>query len=270
MLPISIWTGYFGNLSLWEIVSRLRKAGFRYGELDCIRAQALLQEGEPAAVGAKLRAYIQDLDYQLLQGHLQFQKGFSTDAVVDELKRELELYEAIGIRNAVLHVVPSKEESYGRCVENLRTLREFVKGTELYLCLENMSKKQEVCQVESLLQLRADAGEENIGICLDTGHLHLSNGLGLTTQSQREFILKAGSHLRALHIHENNGKNDVHLLPYSAQHGIDWTQVTGALREIGYQGLFNLELSGEYNTPEPIREAKLRYLRELTELMLAE
>ena len=94
----------------------------------------------------------------------------------------------------------------------------------------------------------------------------------LDIESQKEFIHKAGHRLRALHIQNNGGRLDDHLMPFTMRGGIDWKEVMTALRDIGYQGLFNLEIPGESGSAVPmqIREAKLGYLRKVCDFMLSD
>jgi sugar phosphate isomerase/epimerase len=48
--------------------------------------------------------------------------------------------------------------------------------------------------------------------------------------------LMGGDRIKALHVHDNDGKNDTHTLPYASSGVMDWDKITDALREIGYQG----------------------------------
>ena len=80
--------------------------------------------------------------------------------------------------------------------------------------------------------------EACFGICLDTGHLNLKD------KDQRNFILKAGKRLKALHIADNQGETDQHMMPYG-RGNIDFDEVIRALREVDYEGLFNLEIPCE-------------------------
>ena len=268
----SVWTGYYTGLPVTEAISRLRKAGFIYGELSFDHAEQLLTEGKPSEVGARLRSFADGEGYRLTQGHLSFMGGLLSPEVNDLQKRQLELFAAIGIENAVLHFNGGKElppeERFDRRVEAVGRLQSCVAGSDLYLCLENLGSEPVTHTAEKLLHIITCVGGGNLGICLDTGHLHLVNGLGQARQSQREFILTAGKRLRALHITENNGKNDVHQMPYSARYGIDWESVVSALKEVDYKGLFNLEILGERNAPDPIKTAKLRFIREMTGYLL--
>ena len=49
-----------------------------------------------------------------------------------------------------------------------------------------------------------------------------------------------GKRLRALHINDNRGEKDDHLLPYLGY--VEWEPVLRALKEIGYAGDFTYEI----------------------------
>lgn len=273
MFPLSVWTGYYPDLPIQTCIQLLKKAGFTHSELSFNHTEALLEQGPGDKIGTQLKHFLEEEGFCLPQGHLSFDGGLCDDACVDLIKRELELYLAIGIPNAVLHFGGGKdfspEERRFRRMKALGSLQDFLKGTSLYLCLENLPSTPETYTAQKLQHIISEAGGNNLGICLDTGHLHLVSSRGDANQSQREFILTAGEQLRALHITENNGKNDVHQMPYSARYGIDWPQVVTSLKEIHYQGLFNLEILGERNAPDFIKEAKLRFIREMADYMLS-
>jgi sugar phosphate isomerase/epimerase len=95
---------------------------------------------------------------------------------------------------------------------------------------------------------------EHFGICLDTGHLNLC-----PDKDQRNFILKAGNHLKALHIADNQGETDQHMMPFG-RGNVDFIEVVRALHEIHYKGLFNLEIPGENHKPDDILGYKLEYI----------
>ena len=75
--------------------------------------------------------------------------------------------------------------------------------------------------------------DENFKFCLDTGHASVA---GL---SPADAVRMAGSDLRALHVHDNDGKNDMHAVPCTGI--IDWKAFITALRETGYDGVFSFE-----------------------------
>ena len=71
-------------------------------------------------------------------------------------------------------------------------------------------------------------------VCLDTGHAAV---LGWGAGDSVRLIGK--DDLSCLHVHDNDGKRDLHWLPY--QGVIDWADFSRALIEIGYEGSVSLE-----------------------------
>ena len=71
--------------------------------------------------------------------------------------------------------------------------------------------------------------------CLDIGHAEMR---GLDTTA-KDMILTLGDKLQALHIHDNDLKNDSHQIPFSMD--IDFNVVVKTLKQINYSGDFTLE-----------------------------
>ena len=73
-------------------------------------------------------------------------------------------------------------------------------------------------------------------MCLDIGHVTAYN----ENHKPEDAIRLLGDKIKVLHVHDNKGKTDQHLFP---QYGmINWTEVAKALKEIGFKGVFSLEL----------------------------
>ncbi len=273
--PVSVWLDYYEELPVEEAIARLAKAGYTHGELSIIHLAQLMEKGDPVATGRALRQCADSHGYAIPQGHLSFEQGLCDDSALDRLKPELDMFAAAGIKKAILHTNGgwelTVEQRYDRRVHYARLLSEYVEGTGITLCVENMYGVTNSSTAQQLKRLIRDAGGKNLGICLDTGHLHLCNMNNKTEkQSQREFILEAGELLQALHIVDNNGLGDTHQMPFSARYGVDWKEVVGALTEIGYKDLFNLEILGECKGPMAIKEAKLSYIRTMCDYMLSD
>lgn len=273
-LPISVFIDYFEELPVERAIEELSAAGFTHGELSIVHLAQLMEKPDSAATGAALKAVAEQNGYTIPQGHLSFRGGMVDDSALERLKPELDLFAAAGIGKAVLHTnggddLPD-EVRYERWIHNLRKLSEYVEGTGVTLCIENLGSVPLCRSVYQIKDMIRDAGGKNLGICLDTGHLHLGNCQKWLQQSQREFILSAGDLLQALHITENNGIGDTHQMPFSARTGIDWKEVMQALRDVDYKGLFNLEILGERNAPMPIKRAKLEFIRTMCDQMLSD
>ena len=96
----------------------------------------------------------------------------------------------------------------------------------------------------------------HIGICLDTGH---SNVFG---DDLGEAVRISATWLKVLHVHDNNGKSDQHLLPWLGS--CNWDSFTRALAEIGYNGALSLETAGPISSDMPVS------VRQAAEMLTAE
>ena len=76
-------------------------------------------------------------------------------------------------------------------------------------------------------------------ICVDTGHTHEAGSFWVPPAEEMIRIL--GKDISILHLHDNSGHWDDHLLP--GMGNIKWPAVFDALDEVGYSGVYNFELS---------------------------
>ncbi len=90
--------------------------------------------------------------------------------------------------------------------------------------------------------IEAAAAFPAIGVCLDTGHCHLGG-------DNPTAIRTLGSRLITLHIHDNHGQRDEHIMPLDGT--INWAAVVAALRATGYPGVFMYEI-GSMANPQDI------------------
>jgi sugar phosphate isomerase/epimerase len=101
---------------------------------------------------------------------------------------------------------------------------------------------------------------EALGICFDSSHANVT-GLNMS-----QAIHECGDRLLATHISDNDGSGDQHKMPFGGN--IGWRCLVSALKDIGYGGLFNLEIPGENRVPLPVRDARLRYAIEIMDYMM--
>jgi sugar phosphate isomerase/epimerase len=270
MLEICMSSCYYDDMSPEEAVTRLVKNDWRYLELSSEHGRNILERGKPDTNGYKFRCFVDDAGAFIPQGHLWLKCDIAAenqDEVIDRLKRWIDVFLGIGIRNAVLHPGGQQlrkqecepEKIHKKRVKALRVLTDYIHDTEMILCLENTLST--IPDIDGLIELIKSVESPNLGICLDTGHLNRSGG------SQREFIHKAKPYLKALHINDNEGVHDQHMMPYG-RGTIDWDEVIDALKEIEFSEVFNLEIPGESNCPAQIRDAKLDYLKTIIPIML--
>lgn len=121
--------------------------------------------------------------------------------------------------------------------ENLRTLsplRELAGALNVTLCIENMTgtpyraSPDETVYGSRAQDIRRLADQLDTGICWDFGHANL------TGLSQSESLREVGRYLRIVHIHDNDGRHDLHRIPGSGS--VDWDDAMQGLRMAGYTG----------------------------------
>lgn len=84
-------------------------------------------------------------------------------------------------------------------------------------------------------------------ICVDTGHTNKATKFNDNPKPPKA-IRMLGKNVTCLHLNDNNTDSDQHLIPFTGKKcwqisgTIDWDDTLNALDEIGYDGVYNLEL----------------------------
>lgn len=286
----SLWTSYLFELLPGEMAETFARRGWKWAELSEEHGHDLLGESSPEKAGRDFRQYASERGLSFLQGHFCMDtRGLRTgdsegkepvdisapdnakfEKTIEYMKRWIDLFNSLGIDAGVVHAGGNLLQSMGwpaekilnRRVEALRRISEYARGGPTFICLENCSSPG-TRTAEDLLEIIDASGSDIAGICLDTGHANI-NGV-----DPAGFIAKAGKHLKALHVADNAGVRDDHILPYS-RGTVRWPEILQSLRTARYNGLFNFEIPGENNCPFPVRLAKMDYIRNLAEIMAAE
>ena len=158
------------------------------------------------------------------------------------IKRAIECSAELGAKYCIVHPL-----SLSPIEENIAYYNEllpFAKDCGVIIATENMfgwdSSKNRAqpaaCSPHTEFASLLDAvNDDYLTACLDIGHAEL-DGVGT---SAVEMINALGSKLRALHIHDNNLKSDLHKLPFTDS--IDFDKVIRALKHKGYSGYLTLE-----------------------------
>jgi len=117
--------------------------------------------------------------------------------------------------------------------DSLQELAGPAEAVGIVLCVENMPPGVHPgSRMADLSALVTELDLASVGLALDTGHAHL----GLSTAAETR---AAGRLLRTTHVHDNHGRQDLHLLPGLGT--IDWPDWVAALDEVEYAGPLILE-----------------------------
>jgi sugar phosphate isomerase/epimerase len=170
--------------------------------------------------------------------------------MVEEIKRALEIAEFIPFRYLVQHMGVSGEEfdmhKVDAAFSAIEQLSLFARQRGVEILLENIPND---LSSAARLQLFQELTHVDLNYCFDTGHANLGNGVEAEFNAMKDRI-------RSTHVHDNNGKEDNHLLPLNGEGGtIDWKNTMNLLRSGGDQFPLLLELKDRNDLPHPLDSA---------------
>ena len=279
----SIWTTMIHPSTPAEALEVLASHGWEAFELSCEHLADLQQLG---ARGLREWAATRDrLGVEVPQCHATILADVASPNAetratdLGAVHRDIDTCSELSIRNIVLHPggwegAPDRETLVR--VTNLR-LEAFAElaahceraGTRI--AIENMcdggtglwGMRRFGSIVEEILDLIAQVGSPALGVCLDTSHANIQRLI------QPVAIRTCGDKLIALHVSDNDTSGDQHKAPLYGT--VDFPGVVVALREVGYQSNFNLEIPGETARGQATRdlaELRSRYALEVCKLLL--
>lgn len=155
------------------------------------------------------------------------------------------------------------DEDYEEChAYNLEFFRALIPPLRKYgvkLALEPMWSRdadERICstvctRAEEILQFIEELGEDCFCSCPDIGHYALT--ASSTHDSPADAVRKLGKTVKVTHVHEVDGINDNHTAPYTFPNVMDWDAILTAFRDIGYDGILNFEVGGNYYNAYPER-----------------
>jgi sugar phosphate isomerase/epimerase len=270
MISPGIWTGLFLASPLHEALERLALLGWRDFEiadehLDVLMHSADLEADVMAVYEVSARY---GLRTQQAHAHLDADVAHpdreTREREIAHLLRHFELASRLGALKVVVH--PGKgggcspRDAFGKCladnVESFKRLCERAGELGLKVGVENMYDLKSVpgsrrfgAMPFELLELIERVGAKNFGVTFDSSHASVQN-LDLPSA-----IRTFGDKLLCTHISDNDGSGDQHRVPGSGR--IPWAEVMGAFREIGYDGVLNLEVPGERHSDPRIQDLKV-------------
>ena len=175
----------------------------------------------------------------------------------------------------VVHPVqrPTKKEEWEVNMAAYKRLIPAAKQYGVKVCLENLFVHRGMMPLEApcadgaeaclyVDTLNEAAGEEVFGFCFDVGHANLLH------KNLSHYIETLGHRLTCLHIHDNDGQNDLHMAPYTQTRyyktctcALDWELFIQGLRRINYRGSMCFETFRVTNlTPKPLWDSVLTHI----------
>jgi len=268
--PVGLSTGCFYRTSIFECIEPIRNSGF--GLIEVCSFPAHLDYHDLNAVEAA-RHRIDDLGMEPYSLHAPFADDIDITSLDEgrrrhaqnELMRAADAAGMLAVRYLVIHPGPEKggfpeHERFQRMENAARVLNNVSRACrerDLALVLENMLPHLFSGRVRELLWILGALEITDVGICLDTGHAHLSGDL-------RTVAHKLSGHLWMMHASDNHGQRDDHLPPGEGR--IDWKRLLHQMARIQFSGAIVLEVAGQEDRQAVLEGARRArcHLREIS------
>jgi sugar phosphate isomerase/epimerase len=244
--PVGLSTGCFYHRDIQESLPLVREGGFSLVEVCSSPSHLDYNRKEDVARAAELALR---LGIDIFSFHAPFGDAIDiSHPVKDERSRAVrevlaaaDAAAALGARYFVLH--PGPERRPGGDLATLQAMRRTLGPLDevsahcremgVGLVLENMLPHLFAGHISDILWILGSIASTDVGVCLDTGHAHISGELPAA-------VAKLAGHLWMLHANDNRGTEDTHLPP--GRGTIAWKPLVGDLVRAGFRGVMMLEL----------------------------
>ena len=257
-------TTNFLNLPLREALQKIAAAGFRNVEiwgnlkhLDPRNADESTEDVKAAALELGLNVVSIHAPFTVPFGGTDDERTEQWEALV---MRSIEDASSLGAEQIVVHPFTSgrdeSDEAYrrliGRSKSALSRIATAAGEKGLRVAVENMPAhrlRKFGRDIGELYSFVSDSGLDNLGICMDTGHVVFNNGDVIDDMSKycdRIFSLHMNDNIWGMHM-------DLHLVPGAGS--IDWAAFRKTMLDLSYGGMIVLELDGRGRPASIIDEA---------------
>lgn len=171
----------------------------------------------------------------------------------------LRAFRPLGARIAVIHPsAPGRAgdgDTYEVLEESIERLLPLAEETDAVLALENIPSA--LGRAEPLADFVSRIDHPRLKICIDTGHALITEG-----DKTHSSIERLAPFCAAAHLHDNDGRNDAHLIP--GEGAFEWPSFFAALDARGYSGTLALELRRKDEPYAETLAAAARAMKTLT------
>ena len=235
-----VWVSPFKTEVAEELADKVKKIGFDIIELSCeqpslidvSKVNTIIKEKglDVVVCGAfGLSRNLCSEDPQLVQNAKEYIYWLIDAAAMLGAKVVAgPMYSSVG--KAHYDDLVEREKEWDRAVDNMRQMADYAANKDVRLALETLNRFETdmINTVSQGLEFIKDIGRENVGLHLDTFHMHLEE------KSSADAIRLAGDKIFHFHACENDRG-----IPGSGQ--VHWDEVFKALKEIEYPGPIVIE-----------------------------
>lgn len=221
------------EVSTFETVNAIKKAGFKN-----VFIQWYNKNSNPSQ--KTVLKYIKSIGLNITHAHLEYhnindiwQDFKGADDLVLLYKRDIKIMKDNNIPMVFMHLsTKNASVKYNELgLKRLKEIIDYAESLNIKIAFENTELKG------YLEYLFDNINSSNIGVCFDSGHYHAFFKDDFNFEKFKNKII-------ALHLHDNDKKEDLHLLPFDGN--INWNNIIYNLKKSGYKGKIILEV--KYNT----------------------
>lgn len=112
-------------------------------------------------------------------------------------------------------------------LNRIRKMVDMAENSNVKIALENLRKSEHMdCAFQEI-------SSPKLGLCYDSGHNNCFT-------PKRDFLKQYGDKLFALHLHDNDGIDDLHMIPFDGN--IEWYKIKSQIEDICYKGPIALKV----------------------------
>lgn len=263
------------HIGYLESMRCCREAGFRVLDFNMcalLSRETELSGGDWEQRACEIREEAERLGLGFSQSHppyrpfkdARFKTAGEEERFAELTRRAVRVSAILGVKWAVVHPVTETQKAEYSLEADLQANKEAFSAVleqaekeKVGIAFENMtdggSRRRFGSTARELLALMDLFQGAAVGICWDTGHAHR------VYTDQIPPLRLVAPYLRATHIDDNFGEEDLHLLPFLGT--VPWERVMKALAELGYQGdlIYEIRLNNHMPGELKLRSAGFAY-----------
>ena len=215
------------NVTINETIEAIDKAGFKNVFVQWYDNDLQISQEEQVKI-------CKSKGLNILFAHLGYQNINSIwtndgEYFVERYKKNVSDCKRLGIDMVVMHTCAKWEAPEPNIIglNRFKEIIEYAKSLDVKVALENTKLKG---YIEYIFD---NADYDNLGICFDAGHFHCN-------QKDDWNIERYKNKVYCVHLHDNDGNEDQHLLPFDGN--VDWNNIFNKLKSVNYDGPITMEL----------------------------
>lgn len=225
----AVVSNYNKNVTVYETIDAICNAGFKNVFVEWFNNDYGWEVSQEEQV-----RYARKKGLNIIFAHLGYKRindlwiDEETD-IVEKYIEDIKACHEYNIPMVVMHLT-SKEVAPMYSEKGLNRIRKIVD----YAASLNMKVAFENTKIKGYLEyVIGNIKNDNVGLCYDSGHSHAHFNDDFNFDYFKDRIF-------AIHLHDNDGTSDQHLLPFDGT--INWDEVVDGLRRNGYEGPITLEI----------------------------